>query len=89
MLVSLNKGTTDRSAKKLDVMAIAHLPFSLPHESSQRFANKMTPYLMRLSDVRNKSLLFLLILVPGRLLVSPPDSTPLELQFGFIYLALP
>lgn len=39
-----------KSAKKLDVIAIDHLPSALPRESSQRFANKMTPYLLRLSD---------------------------------------
>lgn len=39
-----------RSGKKLDVIAIDHLPSVLPRESSQRFAKKMTPYLLRLSD---------------------------------------
>lgn len=40
-----------RCAKPLDVIAIDHLPSVLPRESSQRFANKMTPYLLKLGDV--------------------------------------
>lgn len=39
-----------RCAKPLDVIAIDHLPSVLPCESSQRFANKMTPYLLKLGD---------------------------------------
>lgn len=53
-----------RCAKPLDVIAIDHLPSVLPRESSQRFANKMTPYLLRLGDVSiyNNSLLILSVI---------------------------
>lgn len=36
------------SSKPVDVSAIDHLPSVLPRESSERFANKMTPYLLKL-----------------------------------------
>ena len=39
-------------SKPLDVVAIDHLPSVLPRESSEKFANKMTPYLMKLVEVR-------------------------------------
>lgn len=37
-------------SKPLDVVAIDHLPSVLPRESSERFASKMTPYLMKLIE---------------------------------------
>lgn len=37
-------------SKPLDVVAIDHLPSVLPRESSERFASKMTPYLMKLVE---------------------------------------
>ena len=39
-------------SKPVDVVAIDHLPSVLPRESSEKFANKMTPYLMKLVEVR-------------------------------------
>ena len=41
------------SSKPVDVSAIDHLPSVLPRESSERFANKMTSYLLKLDKVRN------------------------------------
>ena len=41
------------SSKPVDVSAIDHLPSVLPRESSERFANKMTPYLLKLDKVCN------------------------------------
>ena len=41
------------SSRPVDVSAIDHLPSVLPRESSERFANKMTSYLLKLDKVRN------------------------------------
>ena len=41
------------SCRPVDVCAIDHLPSVLPRESSERFANKMTPYLLRFDEVSN------------------------------------
>ena len=39
------------SKRPVDVSAIDHLPSVLPRESSETFANKMTPYLLTLPGV--------------------------------------
>ena len=47
------------SSRPLDVLAIDHLPSVLPRESSERFANKMTPYLEELVEVRRNIMITL------------------------------
>ena len=40
------------SAKLLDVVAIDHLPSLLPKDSSDKYAAKLLPFLLKLPEVR-------------------------------------
>ena len=59
-------------SKPLDVVAIDHLPSVLPRESSERFASKMTPYLLKLVEVR-RTCNFVCLKFFGALFLSETD----------------
>ena len=68
-------------SKPLDVVAIDHLPSVLPRESSERFASKMTPYLLKLVEVRRTCNFVCLYFFGGALFVSEIEIPEMVLRF--------